>query len=169
MTEPTPTSVPLDPARLAKLMEGVGRCIFLYQRIEMLLKLLLPHMETTGLSADDEPVVHWRSLLDSKKTLGAVVQAFNEKNNADNPGDFPEYLEELVNQRNILVHKFFFLSDGRLSFGTDLESRIREVHGSIRFAEPFAQTLEAMAAQFAADLQQSIAEEEAGATKPESE
>lgn len=166
MTEPTTTGVPVDPSREAKLMEGVGRCMFLYQHIERLLKLLLPHMETPGLSADHGPVVHWRSLLDSTKTLGGLVQAFNEKNNADSPGDFPAYLEELVNQRNHLVHKFFFLRDGRTSFGTDIESRIREVHGSIRFAQPFAQVLEVMAAQFAADLQRSIAEEEAGVQKP---
>jgi hypothetical protein len=159
--------VKLDPARVAKLMEGMGQCIAIYQRIETLLKLLLPHIADPALDTDVQPMPHWRSLLDSKQTLGPLVKQFSERMNSDNPQGFSDYLEKLVDQRNELIHHFFNTPIGQARTDTEIEHAI--VHlGSLRnFAKPFLRALEDATKQFVAALETSILAEESR-TPPES-
>jgi hypothetical protein len=158
--------VKLDPARVAKLMEGMGQCIAIYQRIETLLKLLLPHIADPALDTDVQPMPHWRSLLDSKQTLGPLVKQFSERMNSDNPQGFSDYLEKLVDQRNELIHHFFNTPIGQARTDTEIEHAI--VHlGSLRnFAKPFLRALEDATKQFVAALESSILAEESR-TPPE--
>ena len=74
------TKVELELARVAKLMESIGRCIAIYQRIEVLLKVLLPHIADPAAETDVQSMPDWRSLLDSKQTLGPASKAIFRTN-----------------------------------------------------------------------------------------
>lgn len=152
--------VELDPARVAKLMEGIGRCIAIYQRIEVLLKLLLPHIADPALDTDNQPTPHWRSLLDSKQTLGPLVKEFSERMNSDNPQGFSDYLKKLVDQRNELIHHFFNTPIGQARTNNEIEHAIVHLRSLINFAIPFLRALEEATKQFVVALEMSIVVEE---------
>ena len=158
--------VKLDPARIAKMMEGIGRCIATYQRIEILLKFLLPHIADPARDIDVQPIPHWRSLLDSKQTLGPLVARFADQLNSDNPQGFANYLDKLVNQRNELVHDFFNTPIGQARTDAEVEDAIVHLRSLMNFAAPFLRALEDATKQFAAALETSIAADESR-TPPE--
>jgi len=152
--------VELDLARVAKLMEGIGRCIAIYQRIEFLLKVLLPHIADTAVDTDVQSLRHWRSLIDSKQTLGPLVQQFAERMNSDNPQGFANYLKQLVYQRNELVHHFFNTPIGQARNNAEIEHAIVHLRSLMHFSVPFLRALEEATKQFAAALETSILAEE---------
>lgn len=160
----TSTGPELDPALTAKLLEGVGRCLMIYQRIETLLKMLLPHIVDPAVGADRHVEIHWRSLIDSKETLGALVKRFAGRLGADSSQDFPDYLKELNEQRNHLVHHFFSSPGGQPRSNAELEQSISYLRTLMNFALPFMRLLEDAAMQFAANL----AEDEAQYTRDSS-
>lgn len=142
-----------DPARVAKLLEGVGRCIFIYQRIEFLLKLILPHMADSTTDIADQSSTSWRGLLDSKQTLGPLMKQFSDKANFDNPDGFAEYLEKLVDERNDLVHHYFTSSSKNLQSNSDVEEGIINLRARIEFARTFLAALEDLTQQFLVELE----------------
>lgn len=160
MRESPPSAAKFDSARVAKLMEGIGRCLCIYQRIETYLKLLLPHIVPVVPQVTEQPVLHWRSLLDSKATLGALVQQFRDRMNSGNPEGFAKYLEELVNQRNDLIHHFFVQPVGQVKTDADLEKAIDHIRGLMKFATPFERALREITSQFAVAIEQSILDEQ---------
>ena len=148
-----------DPVRVTKLMEGIGRCIFIYQRIEILLKLLLPHIADPTNNTEHQSSSNWRSLLDTKQTLGPLIKQFSEKMNSGNPKGFSEYLKKLVDQRNELVHHFFNIPSEKIRTNIDVENRIDDLRSRMQFAIPFLRALEDATQQFAAALEISILED----------
>jgi hypothetical protein len=95
-------------------MEGIGRCLVIYQRIEVCLKYLLPHVVGPQATPGDT-FAKWRSLLDSKTTLGPLVERLRESVRSADPKGFDHYVSELVTQRNELIHNFCRLPFGRMS------------------------------------------------------
>jgi hypothetical protein len=87
-------AAPVEPSQIdeelvAKLMQGVGACLFQYQQIEAHLNLLLPHMkhpDATGTSTNRN--VHWRELIESKFTLGPLLEDFKRKADAQDAQGF---------------------------------------------------------------------------------
>ena len=160
MPEPKPIHTQLDSARIAKLMEVIGRCVMTYQRIETCLKVLLPHMIPPGTEPSDLPVDTWRSLLDSKITLGPLVQQFRDSINSTNPDGFAKYLEQLVAQRNQLVHHFLTQPVGQVNSTADLDKAIEHVRWLMTFATPFERALLEAIRGFAVAVEKSILDEE---------
>ncbi len=140
-------------------MECIGRCIFIYQRIELLLKFLLPHIVDPSTDTEHQSSTNWRSLIDSKQTLGPLIKEFSGKSNSDNPNGFEVYLRELVDQRNELVHHFFSKTSEQIRTYSDVENMIVDLRGRIDFAKPFMHALEDATQQFAAALEMSILED----------
>ncbi|MES2635040.1 MAG: hypothetical protein V4669_18885 [Pseudomonadota bacterium] len=141
---------------MATLMALVGRCVLRYQRIEHTLKLLLPHLVKPGRDLE-ESVPDWREFLDSKFTLGPLVEKLKPGLNSERPDDAHSYLAIVVAERNDLVHHFF--TKGRALTGTSdaLENAIVEVRRRLENALPLEQTLLVAADRFAHDLEYSLA------------
>lgn len=93
----------------SEVFEELGRLLLEYQRLEHLLKLLLPHMG--GPIAD---IADWRQLLDSKETLGGLTTLFQERVSSTDPAAFERDLRRLVEERNEVVHRFCAQPFGRL-------------------------------------------------------
>ena len=150
------TDVGLDPQRMATLMVLVGRCVVRYQRIEHALKLLLPHLAKPSPDLDQN-VPNWREFLDSKYTLGPLVEKLKPGLNSENSEDVHSYLASLIADRNDLVHHFF--TRGRALTGTPdaLENAIVEVRRRLESALPLEQALLAATGRFAHELENSLA------------
>jgi hypothetical protein len=150
----------LEPERVAKLMQGVAMCIAIYQRIETHLKLLLPHMPHTHKTLKLQDPLDWRTLLDSKTTLGPLVGAFKKQVESDDAEGFAKYLTDLVDDRNDLVHAFFSEGLGKASSADELEKAIAHVRRLLHTATPFLNAMEDATRQFVGALDRSILVEE---------
>jgi hypothetical protein len=150
----------LDPERVAKLMQGVGMCVVIYQRIETHLKLLLPQMPETGKTLKLKDPLDWRTLLDSKTTLGPLVKSFQDQVESDDMEGFSKYINALVEQRNDLIHTFFTSGLGKASSADDLEQAIVHVRHLLHSATPLMHAMEDAMRQFGKALDQSILAEE---------
>ena len=103
-------------------MERVGRCVLRYQRIEHALKLMLPHLARPGIDPESHSP-NWREFLNSKHTLGPLMERFKEGVTSQNHDAWREYLESVVSERNDLVHHFF-TSSGVLSGKSDALGKV---------------------------------------------
>ena len=147
--------VTIDPHRFAVLMGLVGRSVARYQRIERALKLLLPHLAEQG-AARTEGVPNWREFLDSKHTLGPLMEQFKGRLRSDRPEDVHSYLESVVEERNDLVHHFFSRSRALTGSSDALEHAISEVRRRLENALPLEQALLAVVGEFVRELEQSL-------------
>lgn len=143
--------------RFTTLMELIGRCLLRYQRIEHALKLLLPHVVRPGRDPAEQPA-NWRELLDSKQTLGPLMERFKEGLSSNNSEDVHTYLELVVEERNDLVHHFFPRSRSLSGAASALEEGISEVSRKLQNAAPLERMLISMIAEFAHELQYSLQE-----------
>ena len=133
-----------------KVMRGVGICVFQYQQIESYLKFLLPHIRQPG--SDPRPATgdfNWRALIDSKATLGSLVKSLAEKSAADDPERFASLLNELVAERNYLVHHLLCDPERPLRSNEDAEHAIEVLRRYARSAAAVAHVLRTAAGQFA--------------------
>ena len=142
----------LDPERVAKLMQGLGLCLFCYQQIEGQLKFLLPHMRKPGMRSKSSAPLNWRELIDSRVTLGPLVEELKKKTDADSPDGFKTYLQALVDQRNDLVHHLLTDPARTLHSPDQLEAAISRVREYMNFASPLLSALQHSAARFAEAL-----------------
>ena len=143
------TSTDIDSGRVAKLMQGLGICLHHYQQIEVHLKLLLPHLIKPGSEPHPQAAFNWRELLDSRTTLGALIETFKGKIEADDPESLSAYLTKFVAQRNDLVHHMLTDQSRPLRTAADVERAIDEIRQYMRFASPLLQALREATSQFA--------------------
>jgi hypothetical protein len=144
---------------IRRVMESIGRCLTVYQHIELQLKFLLPHIvgpnETTG-----DTFEKWKSLLDSKTTLGPLVARLSESVQSSDPEGFGRYVSELVAHRNELIHHFCQLPFGRMTSLEQCDAALAHLSGRLEFALPLYQALKEMLEQFSDALVQWKLEEE---------
>jgi hypothetical protein len=162
-SEKAPTTMTLNPKGVAKMMEGYGRCLAMYQRVETMLKLLLPHLLTPGQPLSGHIAADWRSLLDSKETLGGLIQKYSGKVVPNDPESFEHYLKKLVANRNNLVHHFFATPIGNPRSDEELRQAIAHLVSQMEFVQPFMVALESCMHEFAFELEKSIWTEEQAA------
>jgi hypothetical protein len=132
---------------IRRVMEGIGRCLLIYQRIELYLKYLLPHVvgpnETPG-----DTFAQWRSLLDSKSTLGPLVERLRESIRSSDPKGFDRYIGELVEQRNQFIHHFSRQPFARLSNLEECDAALAHLDALLQFASPLHLALDGALEQF---------------------
>jgi hypothetical protein len=134
-----------------RVMERVGHCLIIYQRIEVYLKYLLPHV----VSHDETPTdtfAGWRSLLDSKSTLGPLVERLRESVRSSDLKGLSHYLSELVEQRNELIHHFSRLPFARLSTREECDAALDHLSTRVRFALSLHEALDGALRQFCDQL-----------------
>ena len=128
-------------------MEAIGRCLIVYQRIELCLKYLLPHVVGPNYTPG-ETLAQWRSLLNSKTTLGPLVERLRESVRASDSKGIEHYFSEVVAQRNELIHHFCHLPFGRMSTVEECEAALAHMSRRIEFALPLYRALHEMMSQF---------------------
>jgi len=143
---PPSTERELDE-EVRRVMEGIGRCLVIYQRIELCLKYLLPQVVGPDGKSPDT-LSQWRSLLDSKTTLGPLVERLRESVRSNDPKNFNHYVGELVEQRNELIHHFSRLPFARLSSFEECDTALADLRRRIDFALPLYEALDGMLRQF---------------------
>jgi hypothetical protein len=138
------------------LFAELGLCIHLYQRIEVLLKVLLPHLIVPGTDAHapGEGFQNWRVLLDSKKTLGELVRIFGQRVESDNPQSFEDAWRRLVRERNEVVHHFVEQSFSRLETKAQYRSAVSFLKVRREAALPVFEMLEEFGRAFISSVQE---------------
>jgi len=132
---------------MRRVLERVGHCLIIYQRIEISLKYLLPYTDIPNKTPTDT-FAQWKSLLDSRRTLGPLIEDLREAVSASDLKGFGQYLSELVEQRNDFVHHFSRLPFGRLRTLEECDAAFAHLNSRIQFALPFHEALEDMLRQF---------------------
>ena len=165
-------STTISPDRVAKLMQGLGICLHQYQQIEIHLKVLLPHLIKPDSDSQGQANFNWRELLDSRTTLGPLVEAFKGKVKADDPESLSTYLRQVVEHRNDLVHHLLTDQGRPLRTAADVERAINEVRQYMCFASPLLRALREATARFVElltleDQEQSLLSEHNGGTTSE--
>jgi hypothetical protein len=131
---------------IRRVMEGIGRCLLIYQRIELSLKYLLPHV--VGPDETPSDTFQWRRLLDSKSTLGSLAEHLRKSARSSDPKGFDAYIGELVEQRNQFIHHFSRQPFARLSNLEECDAALAHLDALLEFASPLQHALDGMVKQF---------------------
>ena len=96
------------PEQHERLFAELGRCVYVFQSIEARLKIMLPHLIPPGqensLTSDD--FSNWRLYLDSKTTLGPLIQKLKEHVESSHPELLDQAWTQIVTHRNEVVHHY---------------------------------------------------------------
>ena len=109
---------------IASVQAALGKCVLLYQSIEHLLKVYLPHVRATEEEALRDRDVDWRQLLDSKHTLGKLIKVLMERTSGSNREGLARWLQNVVSQRNDVVHHFYDKSFAQLRTQAQVEEAL---------------------------------------------
>ena len=107
-----------------QIFAELGRCLYVFQSIEARLKLMLPHL----IAPDQEESLasvdfsNWRIYLDSKTTLGPLIQKLKDHVSTSHPELIDAAWSQLVKHRNEVMHHFVEQPFARL----DTESKFQE-------------------------------------------
>jgi len=144
-----------SPKQLNRLFEELGRCLFIYQSIEIRLKLMLPHMVVPGTDthAKGEGFTNWRIYLDSKETMGPLMQRLKERMGVERQEEVDAVWTQIVNHRNEVVHHFASQAFARISSEAELTEAMIFLQNRKMLAVPMLEMLQQISTAFLAELQ----------------
>lgn len=144
-----------SPDQRTKLFYALGLCLFVYQSIELRLKFLLPHLVVPGTDthAPGEGFANWKVFLDSKKTLGPLIQHLKERVASKEKESLERTWTELVEQRNDVIHHFASKPFARLSSQEEFDEAMQFLQQRHQFAAPILSMLQQFSESFLAALQ----------------
>ena len=132
----------IDRESLHRIVYGeIGRLLLHYQHIELMLKMTLPHFHATEELAIKSATNNVENLLDSKHTMGILVEKLKQSLTCSNPDNFSKYVEKVTANRNELVHKFATLSFGSLATESNCEEALAYLRAHHEFALPLRELL----------------------------
>lgn len=139
-----------DSQRFKLLLEELGRCLLIYQSIEGTLKRLLPHMVAPGTEGDvpAEGIENWRFYIDSKQTLGPLVEVMKRRVSARDPSAVDVELRKLVSYRNEVIHHFIEQPFGRLESEEDFQAAMEFLRVRREAAIPLFDSLQGLLREF---------------------
>ncbi|RYX80073.1 hypothetical protein EON83_30190 [bacterium] len=151
------------PGQLDLLFTELGRCLYLYQSIEQRLKFLLPHLVVPGTEthAKGEGFANWRVFIDSKETMGPLMQRLKDRVTSDQRDLIDETWTQIVTHRNEVVHHFVSQPFARLATEVELQEAMRYQRRVV--AAPMLEMLQQLCMSFAEAL---IPEESENGTTP---
>ena len=153
------------PGQLDSLFTELGRCLYLYQSIEQRLKFLLPHLVVPGTEthAKGEGFANWRVFIDSKETMGPLMQRLKDRVTSDQRDLLDETWTQIVTHRNEVVHHFVSQPFARLATEVELQEAMRYLYQRRVVAIPMLEMLQQLCMSFAEAL---IPEESENGTTP---
>lgn len=119
----------------------IGQLLLIYQHIELMLKALLPHMHATEQAALESVDKDIDNLLDSKQTMGLLVERLKNSMAISNPEAFSNYVAQISMNRNELVHKFTMNDFGGLDNEAKCNAAIQILKAHFQFALPLRDRL----------------------------
>src|SRR5262245_34019359 len=114
----------------------IGKLLLIYQHLELMLKALLPHIHATEQAALAHADKDIDNLLDSKETMGLLVERLKNRLNISDPEAFATYLQRITENRNWLVHKFTVIDFGGLDNEAKCSSALEYLKAHHDFAQP---------------------------------
>jgi hypothetical protein len=134
-----------------RLFAELGRCLYLYQAIEQRLKFLLPHLVVPGTEthAKGEGFANWRVFLNSKETLGLLMQRLKDRTTSDQRHLLDEAWTQIVAHRNEVVHHFVSQPFSRIATEAELQEAMRFLHHRRVVAAPMLEMLQQLCMAFA--------------------
>lgn len=142
----------IESATLIQVHAAVGQSMILYQHLELMLKSLLPFIRTQHQSAQGDPFSEMKELLQSKNTMGLLIERLKTSMETTNPEEFGNYLKQVVDNRNELVHAFLRMEFGRLETEQARSQAFSYLKDRYEFAVPLLQMLRELLATFGALL-----------------
>ena len=140
MTEPWEPSSEQSDGLFAEL----GRCLYIYQSIELMLKFLLPHLVVPGTDthAKCEGFANWRVFLDSKETLGPLMQRFKDRIVTEQRKQLDATWTQMVTHRNEVVHHFASQPFAKICSEAELTEAMQFLHHRRMLAAPMLEMLQ---------------------------
>jgi hypothetical protein len=133
-----PAATPVNQLRQSVHAE-IGQLLLIYQHIELLLKALLPHIQASEQAGLDSKDID--NLLDSKHTMGLLVERLKNSAGISNSEAFSGYVAQITMNRNELVHKFTMKSFGGLDSEQKCNDAIEYLKAHHQFALPLRDLL----------------------------
>jgi len=142
-----------------QLFAELGRCLYVFQAIEARLKLLLPHMVPPGkeVSLTSQDFSNWRFYLDSKTTLGPLIQKLKEHIDSESPELLEQAWQQLVQYRNEIIHHYLEQPFSRL----DTESKFEDATAFLKQRRAAAAPMLVMLQEMCVVLMQGLAPDDA--------
>ena len=119
----------------------IGQLLLIYQHIELMLKALLPNLFASEQAALDSTDKDIDNLLDSKHTMGLLVERLKTSMESFNPEAFSTYVAQITENRNWLVHKFTMIDFGGLDNEAKCQSAVDYLQAHHQFALPLRDML----------------------------
>jgi hypothetical protein len=127
---------------LRKVVFTIGQGVLLYQQIELHLKALLPLMGPSAAASGADALAAVQRLVASRETMGTLAARLMRSIEVDHPEGFATYLEQIVKNRNELVHTFTALPVGRLRTVASCNEALAYLNDRRRYALPLAQLIQ---------------------------
>jgi hypothetical protein len=136
--------------QLDHLFAELGRCLYLYQSIELSLKAILPYLLEPGASthAPNEGFSNRRVYLDSKETLGPLIQRLKERISTDQREFFEEEMSLVVTHRNEVIHHFASQPFSRIKSENEFNQALSFLHSRRMHASPTLEMLNLLSGTF---------------------
>lgn len=127
-----------------RLLAELGRCLFIYQSIEAGLKRLLPHLIAPGedAPATNEGIANWRVFLDSKETMGPLMQRFKDRVTTTQRDLLDSAWAKIVTHRNEVVHHFVEQPFSRFATEEEFLEAMRYLHERCTLAIPLLEIVQ---------------------------
>ena len=119
----------------------VGVSIARYQKIEHMLKILVPNIEPPSTQHPQAASLDIESLLSAKSTLGMLAQEFRTSVQTDNQDALEDYLQAIVAHRNELIHHFFRMPIGKLKDEEACRRAAEHLRSRLSYADGLLQSL----------------------------
>lgn len=125
--------------------------MYVYQAIEVRLKYLLPHLVAPGedTPAEGEGFANWRVFLDSKSTLGPLIQRLKERIETTEPELVESAWGQIVQYRNEIMHHFVEQPFARMQTDEEFTKAMKFLQVRRRAALPLLNALQDILFAFA--------------------
>lgn len=133
-----------------QIFAELGRCLYVYQSIEVRLKLILPHLSAPGeeIQGSNEGFGNWKIFLSSKATLGPLMQRLKERVTTDDPELLFSAWTQLVIHRNEVIHHFLEQPFARVASEADFVDALNFLRHRRAAAVPLLEALQHLCGAF---------------------
>jgi hypothetical protein len=139
---------PTESTTLIEVHAAIGQSLILYQHLELMLKSILPFIRTQDQKAREDPFAEMKQLLGSKKTMGLLIERLKTSIEITHLEEFAKYLEQVVDNRNELVHQFLTIEFGLLESEEARDQAFSYLDQRYEFARPLLEMLGELSSTF---------------------
>lgn len=98
--------------------------------------MILPFAVKDGRKASDNPYSDMRDLLESKTTMGPLIEQLKKFSSSTDPEHTANYFRTVIDHRNELVHQFFHLPIGQMNNTEECREALVHLKSRMDYAQP---------------------------------